>query len=772
MNLLIAGILGLFALSMVIGIIFGFIRGSRKAFLRLLTIAGAFVLALLFTPVISNAFFGLAKEHGGPYVTDWVMNETGSDALAGLVSHEIDLVGKTVLMFANPLLFIGVFIAFWILSYLLFIILHAVLKKRGRGSKRRGLGLLWGVVSGFIMFFAIYIPVNGYLSVANQLNKIENESGRPVVNAFLEDLDLGDYKIDLKDYNNNALPKILGIGGFDKACFNFLSTARVSGHTLRLTPEVNAFLNIYGEFASLGEGVDLFDDPVWLKALVVTVFESKLVNAAVDGIIDYGADNPSVFAALFEAIAGDGGNSSVDKTSGSVRRLSEAGTEDGDGVNIFDQFLNEEVIVDILKVLQSRGIKAELLAVCDALIAIHGIVDLGAIELDAFADIAPADVDKFVDAVFNVRLIRAALPHLIPVILQPVADAAADTIGMDKFVIGLPGIKYDNDDAWDAEKTVFKNILKSFSSMKDLLDLYDNPADTPADQIDKISVFLKGDPESGKESLGKTLGTLLNSIKVSRLFGELYDGLMEFDEGADEYYFIVFFNKLALESTLGTGDKDLAGNSLRALFSLQEQALISDAAGNKNIDFVKVDWIILFDDMAETMDIIMYMNLIQSLKDVLAGGEIVRDAMMEMIKNLKNMNPVLLQAILNSLVPEGSGVKVPNVGDVKDFDAEAELFGMLFDYQEAVNDPDKVWTADDQDDLNKMVDLLAKSEFILPLLDSADVPINNLPPEKEAMIDEAIEEAVKNNPGLAEDTEKLAAIKKLLTVSAAPGSEG
>jgi|GEM_PF-2855683 len=203
------GLLGLLGLFLVLGMFFGAVRGFKKAGIRLATVVVALTLALLLTPLFSGMIKNVqVGDMGtvGEITADKVfMGEMGQD-----IRKEVPGIEDFVLNFAiavvNFVMFIALYFVFKFISWIVYFILTKVFLKNQTKKERklnpmhkhRLLGCLVGIVTGFVFFAFLMIPLNGMIQGFDEVATY-GKSAQFAGVAAVEDGNLDDEKFTLGD---------------------------------------------------------------------------------------------------------------------------------------------------------------------------------------------------------------------------------------------------------------------------------------------------------------------------------------------------------------------------------------------------------------------------------------------------------------------------------------------------------------------------------------------------------------------------------------------
>ncbi|MCL2846215.1 MAG: hypothetical protein FWE38_00830 [Firmicutes bacterium] len=269
MEIVALGLLGLFLLAVAFGLLWGTIRGFKRSLIRLGTIVVAGVLALFLSPVVARMLVGISLpigEDGESQTIDDTINNMRDDneVLDSMFTNFTgisDFASALPVAIISLVTFIIMFIALRFLTWIVYAILARVFaprrvrESRGRtrnGAQRvqatripprRGLGALVGVVQGLVVFFFIMIPINGLLSIVDEIDSyVPPEQYRTVSAAYLrenvflnEDVNnmagvyelVADFNADVNDSIYGTIIRFTGIRALSGPMFGYLTTVRM-----------------------------------------------------------------------------------------------------------------------------------------------------------------------------------------------------------------------------------------------------------------------------------------------------------------------------------------------------------------------------------------------------------------------------------------------------------------------------------------------------------------------------------------------------------------
>jgi len=247
---------GLLLFGIACGILWGVIRGFKRSLFRLAIVLVASITAFFTAPLIARAFGAMAQS-----TMDGLLNQDPTTAAAIENFAELNAVMHNL---PGAILSLFIFIAlFYVLRFLSWIIYAIFARKVApkeikhrtgertangfdrfemRPAKRhRLLGMLVGVVQGLVIFFFIFIPVNGGLSILNSVDSYVPEF-TTVANAqefdeqilFNEDVNaLADLYIEVRELNETVrgsaygfISRFTGMQWLSGPMFGYLTTIR------------------------------------------------------------------------------------------------------------------------------------------------------------------------------------------------------------------------------------------------------------------------------------------------------------------------------------------------------------------------------------------------------------------------------------------------------------------------------------------------------------------------------------------------------------------
>lgn len=318
------------------GFFIGFARNWCRSLIRLGIVLFAFMISLIFAPIISNAL-------SGSFVNGTTLNifnfsidfeEEIQGILGNGIGEDFSLISGEVGEFAKALVSVIISIASFLIAFfsivfvsliiyfIVIIILKCVSKKNKEEKTPSSIGLRFvGAVEGFlttfIICFAILIPIFGVMNVCDKfLQDSETPSTERVASAYsagslvcgqlfyTEDKKIGQVEeyvkvyADIKEmYDSSVIGKIFGLTRLDdvgSVFFDYLTRAKVEGENVALSDEVvvavetyNLYKQTFKENSFSLENNDSLDG---VLSMVNKASESVFVSNIVEKLVPVVAD--------------------------------------------------------------------------------------------------------------------------------------------------------------------------------------------------------------------------------------------------------------------------------------------------------------------------------------------------------------------------------------------------------------------------------------------------------------------------------------------------
>jgi hypothetical protein len=314
---------------LIVFLLFGFLwglgRGLKDSSLRLALFIGGVVFAALLSSTISNYLMNINVYIDGSYVTikDYLISLITSQQSIGEIYNTSpaiqSLIAQLPALAINVFVFVVLVYVFKFLSWIVYAIVSKIRKKRQQPIQQfsdesytvkngRPIAIqqqvkekkhaFWGgvvsAVQALILLFLTLLPINGFISIFNNLSNQTVEA--QVVYAEEEgenSSNLGDMIREavgpeivgyIDAYSNSFTVKFLGAGGIDLALFDGLSTIYVANERIGLRNEIYTFNEVYEnvtflttiDFENLDYETFDFDK---LETVIKTIFKSGVARS-------------------------------------------------------------------------------------------------------------------------------------------------------------------------------------------------------------------------------------------------------------------------------------------------------------------------------------------------------------------------------------------------------------------------------------------------------------------------------------------------------------
>ena len=294
------GMLTVFLVFVLIGVLFGLGRGAKRAGLRLIIFGSLLILAFFLTPLIVNGTLNINFKIAGYTPREFVdyaserliefLQQNLGDYVVPFQDYIKDYALGIVLAVLNIVVFYALYFVVKFIGWLIYaIVVHFAAPKRDKEGKKlpkhAGWGALIGAIQGVFLFVIFLFPINGLVGVVNHAAEYaeqqstdggqvqtqavsapvmdgENSWNQEQVKEFLQKMNG-----PLKVYNN--FMKYSGMQFLSTKGFEYQMTVRVeNGDDINLIHDLNS-------------GAELF-----LDAKDVMKVVEKLENSTQSGYLD------------------------------------------------------------------------------------------------------------------------------------------------------------------------------------------------------------------------------------------------------------------------------------------------------------------------------------------------------------------------------------------------------------------------------------------------------------------------------------------------------
>ena len=308
------GIVGVFALFLLVGFLIGLVRGIKRAGVHIGFIVLSLILAFLLTKTITGLVLGIKLNIGGTPTTisDYIIKMIEENFDLSNYKAASDFVAGLPVAIASPF----VFIAIETITYFFFDIIYLIVARVSFGKKKedfknhkpnRLLGALVGTIEGFVLMFMIFAPVTSLTSTFAQLTaEDENASSSSVVHASSSSNKLETFgQMILKSvpeevlsyvdlYNNSVIGKVVSVGGLNNTMFDSMANLKIGGQKVVVRKDLVSIADTYNSFVvvynavqdknyevsveKLTACIDKFLDGGLFKAVVVPTIKDIVIN--------------------------------------------------------------------------------------------------------------------------------------------------------------------------------------------------------------------------------------------------------------------------------------------------------------------------------------------------------------------------------------------------------------------------------------------------------------------------------------------------------------
>lgn len=771
-------VVSLFLLAIILGFLFGWIRGFSKSLVRFIIVLAVAVLTFFVVPSITTALLkaDISKLNiniGGVQVItlgDMISDMLGSiPAVQDLVHASPTFEAVMTLapqMIANLVLFVAFFFIFKWVSMIIYWIFAGIFfskKKMGDKDRHKFIGAVIGTLQGVLVALVIMIPVYGMIETsrplvqAMQISQEQNSEETPgETSSFVyvaeeggtaeggsgessgENTDETKNKSSvemiegytnmaeeyLKAFDNTWIIKFfkaIKVQDLSVAMFDNLTTVKDRDLEVGLRNEVNTLSKAYPGLRSiLVNNTDLEDEETYnkLKDSFNILYESPILSGIVKEIVPVAASrwsNPT--------LTGDDakfcGISKPTFDDQSLNRLFDAlllnlSTSEGDDVKT-----DINTTIDVMKVCASSG-----LVKC-----ITGKADLmDTLLLDKNSHL----IENIIEVSLNSTTLKNILPDLINAAMNQVYSALEIT--------DAPDITLTSDEVtWNTEKVylqnVFTNILKLFKQIQD-----GENAEVPVSALESISF--------------ETIGSLFDNLRYSQLLGpgskSIMNKILDKSLSSDSTVLNKFRNEL---------DKvwDDTSVSMASTFKAVQEAIeLSKTLEKATEDFNK-------ESIGDILNTISESEALQdTVKEVLSDKEVLKNI------GLDDTTAGLVQDTVGAVLDKNNYSSDPEIAKeekAKDIEAVKEIYDVA----------NKVMTNDsstgetvliEEKDSQALVDAIADSKVIKDNLTSGSSQVSEL--NFGSNLDNTTKENLSTQIDAVEDsklnTEQKAALKSLFGI--------
>ncbi len=275
-------------------VIFALIRGVTKSRIRFGCLVFCAVAAFI-TIAVAKGKIDSIYTHFAPKIQNFLVSRDMEDLwnFINESSNSRETVEASIGALAAPLVFPVVFLAFkivtWVIYCIVTLILHGVIKRREERRRLRPLRSLgYGLLTFLLITFVWITPVYAYLQLGTSLINAANEA-----NLISEDMQEKVDEETINKVNNNPVIKVYGkLGG--KQMSKSLTSMKVQGEKTSLTAELDLMVPLAQNYATLKNAGSIenwgAEEAAAIKNIAGSLGDSKLVASLVGDLIGQATD--------------------------------------------------------------------------------------------------------------------------------------------------------------------------------------------------------------------------------------------------------------------------------------------------------------------------------------------------------------------------------------------------------------------------------------------------------------------------------------------------
>lgn len=279
LSLITLPLLGILVIGLIAGIIFGLVRGFKRASYRLVTLLVFMTVAFFLTPPIARAMSNISLTlFDGRTFDEWVAYQSENDEVFAAALNNFGELGAVVeampAAIMSVFVFFGLLVIFRVLSWILYAATawkffparkavqvgttaNGMAKTEMRPTKRqRLLGMLMGVITAFVLFFFLMVPVNGMFNTLNRMSSYEPGFATGEIVIHNEDMR---YMIEDIDILNDAIQgsvygwvtRNTGMQWLGGRMFNHMTAIRTSNTRINVVDDAVLTFEVFKDFLAV-----------------------------------------------------------------------------------------------------------------------------------------------------------------------------------------------------------------------------------------------------------------------------------------------------------------------------------------------------------------------------------------------------------------------------------------------------------------------------------------------------------------------------------------
>ena len=296
------GLVGIFLVLLVIGLLLGLIRGTLKSLIRLAAVAVAFGASLFICLQIAPYIENICRDKTAlELLSELGIAITGNADVEMLLSH-LDAVTLQYLVMvptsviAVPIMFVLIFflisLALLIIFWLLCMIMRIGKGEKSKTSRLIGMGI--GALQCMLVAVVVFTPVIGVIDTVAAIAESESitaEAGQPIINEAGA-LDIGALIVDVAECKSSPVAQAFGAIG-SRGIFGAFTNVTVDGMEVNLQNEVVGLAEIGFEFLRLDyfNPIEISDEHKdAIRDLLSAIDDSPYAKRILSGVMQTAAD--------------------------------------------------------------------------------------------------------------------------------------------------------------------------------------------------------------------------------------------------------------------------------------------------------------------------------------------------------------------------------------------------------------------------------------------------------------------------------------------------
>lgn len=255
--------IGILAVFLLAGLLFGFIRGLKRSSLHILFMLASFIIAFLVTKPITEAILSITIPVNGEALSL-------SEYISAMIQESFDLskfdtasafIENLPMAIVSPILFILVSLVLYGLCSVIYLIVARISfgkKKQDfkQNKPHRWYGAIVGMVESFLFMFLLFAPLTSltktYQEIAQESSvettALSTENDLKTISETINESIPKEVTEVIYAYNNSVLGKICGAGGIDNAIFDHLSSFELNNEEINFREEILTLTDVYDDF--------------------------------------------------------------------------------------------------------------------------------------------------------------------------------------------------------------------------------------------------------------------------------------------------------------------------------------------------------------------------------------------------------------------------------------------------------------------------------------------------------------------------------------------